>query len=232
MRLDPRTKLLILAITSVSAFMNKSTVMEMLLVFAAALLLICHKKWRTALKTVAFFSLLLAVQLWIVPLLPNATGGIIFMFDMYIRKLIPAAMLGSLLVSTTRVSEFLAAISRFHLPKGFTISLAITLRYFPTMAQEWRMIRDAMSLRNISTSFGGLLCHPLRTMEYVYVPMLVSASKISDEIAQAAITRGIDHARARTSIESVGFFLGDFLVFALYAVIIMLMVWAAKGGIA
>ena len=46
-----------------------------------------------------------------------------------------------------------------------------------------------MSLRGISFSKAGLLMHPVKIMEYVYVPMLISASKISDEITQAAITR-------------------------------------------
>ena len=92
-------------------------------------------------------------------------------------------MLGSFLISTTRVSK-LAAVGRFLLPKGFTISLSITLRYFPTMKEEWNAVKDAMALRGIPVTAGGFLRHPMRTMEYVYVPMLVSASKISDEITQ------------------------------------------------
>ena len=113
------------------------------------------------------------------------------MFDVYIRKLIPCFMLGAFLIRTTKVSAFLAAFSRLHLPKGFTIALSVTLRYFPTMAEEWNYIKDALALRGIAVSFTGFLRHPVKIMEYVYVPMLVSAAKISDEITQAAITRGI-----------------------------------------
>ena len=152
------------------------------------------------------------------------------MFAVYIRKLIPCFMLGSLLISTTRVSEFLAAVGRFRLPKGFTISLSITLRYFPTMGEEWNSIKDAMALRGIPVTLAGFLRHPMRTMEYVYVPMLVSASKISDEITQAAITRGIDHVQRRTCIETVRFHMMDMLILVVYITVIILAFLANGKG--
>lgn len=152
------------------------------------------------------------------------------MFAVYIRKLIPCFMLGSFLISTTRVSKFLAAVGRFRLPKGFTISLSITLRYFPTIKEEWSAVKDAMALRGIPVTAGGFLRHPMRTMEYVYVPMLVSASKISDEITQAAITRGIDHVQRRTCIENVRFHIWDGVALACYIGTVLFAVLAAARG--
>ena len=142
----------------------------------------------------------------------------------------PCFMLGSLLISTTRVSEFLAAVGKLRLPKGFTISLSITLRYFPTMGEEWNSIKDAMALRGIPVTAAGILRHPMRTMEYVYVPMLVSASKISDEITQAAITRGIDHVQRRTCMETVRFHVMDMLVLVAYITVILLAFLANGKG--
>ena len=74
------------------------------------------------------------------------------------------------------------------------------------MGKNGIRLKDAMALRGIPVTAAGILRHPMRTMEYVYVPMLVSASKISDEITQAAITRGIDHVpERRTCMETVRF---------------------------
>lgn len=126
--------------------------------------------------------------------------------------------------------QILAAVGRFLLPKGFTISLSITLRYFPTMKEEWNAVKDAMALRGIPVTAGGFLRHPMRTMEYVYVPMLVSASKISDEITQAAITRGIDHVQRRTCIENVRFHIWDGVVLACYIGMVLFAVLAAVRG--
>lgn len=230
MKLDPRTKLFILAITSVSVFLNGSIIVECVFVGLPLLLLFSAGRFRSAVKYSALFLVLLAVQLWLVPVLPVSAGGIVYMFAVYIRKLIPCFMLGSFLISTTRVSKFLAAVGRFRLPKGFTISLSITLRYFPTMKEEWSAVKDAMALRGIPVTAGGFLRHPMRTMEYVYVPMLVSASKISDEITQAAITRGIDHVQRRTCIENVRFHIWDGVALACYIGMVLFAVLAAVRG--
>ena len=232
MFLDPRTKLLILAITSVSVFLNESMLIEGAFTFIPFLLLLQAKHIRLAFKSGAAFIILLALPMLLVPHLPVTAGGIVYMFAVYIRKLIPCFMLGSLLIRTTKVSTFLAAISRLHLPKGFTIALSITLRYFPTMKEEWGFIKDAMSLRGISASPAGLLFHPVRTMEYVYVPMLVSASKISDEITQAAITRGIDHLERRSCLENIRFRMRDALLLLLYLSLVVLIIFnSVKGAV-
>ena len=172
MRLDPRTKLLILAVTSVSVFMNKSIAVECVLAGIPLVLLSTSGDLKRTLKYAAFFLTLLLIQLFIVPRLPVTFGGIVYMFAVYIRKLLPCFMLGSFLIATTSVSEFLAAVTKLRLSKGLTIALAVTLRYFPTMREEWASIRDAMALRGISASAAGLISHPIQTMEHVYVPLL------------------------------------------------------------
>ena len=68
-------------------------------------------------------------------------------------------------------------------------------------------------------------------MEYVYVPMLVSASRISDEITQAAVTRGIDHMQERTCLQEVGFSAWDALLAVIYSGMVFLVVFNnVKGG--
>lgn len=136
MRLDPRTKLLILAVTSVSVFMNKSIAVECVLAGIPLVLLSTSGDLKRTLKYAAFFLTLLLIQLFIVPRLPVTFGGIVYMFAVYIRKLLPCFMLGSFLIATTSVSKFLAAITKLRLSKGLTIALAVTLRYFPTMREE------------------------------------------------------------------------------------------------
>ena len=164
MRLDPRTKLLILAVTSVSVFVNKSIAVECVLAGIPLVLLSVSGNLKRMLKYAAFFLALLLIQLFIVPRLPVTFGGIVYMFAVYIRKLLPCFILGSFLIATTSVSRFLAAITKLRLSKGLTIALAVTLRYFPTMREEWASIRDAMALRGISASAAGLISHPIMTL--------------------------------------------------------------------
>lgn len=56
MRLDPRTKLLILAVTSVSVFMNKSIAVECVLAGIPLVLLSTSGNLKRTLKYAAFFS--------------------------------------------------------------------------------------------------------------------------------------------------------------------------------
>ncbi len=224
MKLDPRTKLFILAFTGVLIFMNNRIEVEILFILVPLILFALLKECAFVLKEAIIYLFLLLVQFYISPLLFNSAGGIIYIFAMYIRKLIPCYMLGRYIITTTKVSQFMAALHKMNLPKGFSIALTISLRYFPTMKEEWSYIKDAMLLRGISTSFFGFIRRPFQTLEYVYVPMLVSASKISDEITQAAITRGIDHVNRRTSIEKIGFTVSDFVVFIVCALIFILFV--------
>ena len=80
MRLDPRTKLLILAVTSVSVFMNKSIAVECVLAGIPLVLLSVSGNLKRMLKYAAFFLALLLIQLFIVPRLPVTFGGIVYMF--------------------------------------------------------------------------------------------------------------------------------------------------------
>lgn len=222
MRLDPRTKLFILAFTGILAFLNRRIEIEFALFLMPALLLCLSKSCRRAAKYAAGFGILLLIPFVIVPRLPVAAGGILYIFSTYIRKFIPCFMLGNYLIRTTKVSQFMAAIHRMRVPKGFGIALSITLRYFPAMKEEWTLIREAMALRGLSASPAGVLRHPIKTMEYVYVPMLICASRISDEITQAALTRGIDHIQRRTCLEEVGFSVRDVLIAGVYGVLLFI----------
>ncbi|MFI3174748.1 MAG: energy-coupling factor transporter transmembrane component T [Bacillota bacterium] len=229
MKLDPRTKLLILTLTSLVVFFVQITLIECLLVLFPFLLLMGFKKYNVAIKYGVFYVVLLFLGLWLAPILPMGIGSIVLVFGTYIRKLIPSFMLATLLISTTKVSEFLAAIGRLHLPKGLTIALSITLRYFPTMSEEWRYIKDAMELRGISTTLGGFLRHPTKSMEYIYVPMLTSATKIADEITQAAITRGIEYTAKRTCVTDITFTIYDVVVLFCYLGLILFSAWIMGG---
>ncbi len=224
MKLDPRTKLFMLAFTGVLIFINNRIEIEVVFILVPIVLFVILKEFVFLFKQMALFLFLLTVQLFLTPILPPSIGGIIYIFSMYIRKLIPCFMLGEYIINTTKVSQFMAALNKMNLPKGFSIALTISLRYFPTMKEEWSYIKDAMILRGISSSFLGFLKHPLRTLEYVYVPMLVSASKISDEITQAAITRGIDHVNRRTCLTKVGFTIRDLVIFIVYLLILVLFI--------
>ena len=83
MFLDPRTKLLILAMTSISVFLNKSILIECAFVLVPSLLFLQAVQFRPVIKNTVIFIILLLVQLALVPKLPVSAGGIVYMFSVY-----------------------------------------------------------------------------------------------------------------------------------------------------
>lgn len=81
----------------------------------------------------------------------------------------------------------MAAMNRMSLPQGLTISIAVMMRFFPTLSEEYRSIRDAMRMRGIA--FGG--GKVTKMLEYRLVPLLFSCISIGDELSAAAVTRGL-----------------------------------------
>ena len=64
------------------------------------------------------------------------------------------------------------------------------MRYAPAVSEDWSFIRDAMRMRGISPSPMSLLKAPARTVDCVYAPLLMSASRVCDDLSMAAIVRG------------------------------------------
>ena len=76
--------------------------------------------------------------------------------------------------------------------------------HFPTLHEEQQAISDAMKLRNVHGVFQKL--------EYIYVPLMLSASTTADELSQAITARGIDNPRPKTCAVSMRFHIQDYVL--------------------
>lgn len=81
--------------------------------------------------------------------------------------------------------------------------MSTTLRYFPAIREEFIHIRAAMKLQNIPW--------PSR-LECTIVPLMMSAVNTSDEIAAAAVARGIENPGKKTSMITLHMSLSDWLI--------------------
>ena len=131
-----------------------------------------------------------------------------------------SVVMGYFVVTTTTVSEFVAAMERLHLPQQITIPMSVMFRFFPTIADEFSSINDAMRMRDIR--FGGK--NVTKMIEYRLVPLLVCSAKIGEELNAAAITRGLGADRKRTNVCQIGFHAQDYILFTLC--VIPYVIWA------
>ena len=87
---------------------------------------------------------------------------------------------------------------------AFTSDCNYTVSNHTTLREEQQAISDAMKLRNVHGVFQKL--------EYIYVPLMLSASTTADELSQAITARGIDNPRPKTCAVSMQFHIQDYVL--------------------
>jgi energy-coupling factor transporter transmembrane protein EcfT len=211
-RYDPRTKIILLILSVIVATTASSLLYECILILMIAGFGMSCGKVRYSLIGTAVFT---ALYLFTVFYLENGSGTVHTMFTAWLSlvfKVYPCGMLAGIAVSTTKINEFLSAMNKAHISRKIVIPLAVMLRYIPTIREDWRYIKDAMRLRDVSPSVKGLFTHPAMTVECLYSPLLMTASKAADELAIASVTRGIENPTPRTCLVRIRFRPQDILV--------------------
>lgn len=214
--LDPRTKFFMLLICVLSATMAPNLTYELGLVLLISVFAIACGRVKTAISGLAVYIVLYAASIAAMRYAGESMQATLLAFLGLIHKVYPCGLFGGIVIGTTRISEFLSAMNKLHAPKSVTIPLAIMLRYLPTIREDWHFIKDAMRLRDVSPTIGGLLTHPAMTVECVYVPLMMAASKASDELSIASVTRGIENPSPRTCFAEIRFGKADFIAAACF----------------
>jgi ABC-type cobalt transport system, permease component cbiQ and related transporters len=210
--LDPRTKFYMLLIGTVDLFLAPTLYYEISLVsFISIFGLMCGVK-RFTLKMTGIYTVLMILYQMGIHRMSGWMQIAVVTFTFYIRKIFPCAMMGGILVGTTRVNEFMAAMNRIYLSKSITIPMTVMIRYIPMVREDWGFIHDAMRMRDVAPTVRSLLTHPIRTVECIYVPMMMSALKVADELSAASITRGLENPKQRSCMVDLRFTWKDFAV--------------------
>ena len=173
------------------------------------------------------YAVAYGLYIGILPRLSGVIGYLLLACCGILTRFLPGIMTGSYLIRTTKVSEFNAAMERMHVSEKISIPLSVMFRFFPTVAEEWSAIGDAMRMRGVR--FGGGKVGAI--LEYRIVPMMICSVKIGEELSQAALTRGLGGPVKRTNICKLGFHVQDviFLLICLGAFAAQIYVLAARG---
>ena len=214
-KLDPRTKLLLLLMVAVFVLggAGGSSLIWARIIFAIlpALLILSSGKIKAFFMFVSIFLIGCFMQYFLLGKLIGILNFIVLASAGILSQFMPGLMMGYYTVSTTTVSEFVAAMERMHMPKQIVIPLSVMFRFFPTVGEEALSISDAMRMRGIS--FGGK--HPEKMLEYRLVPLMTCSVKIGEELSAAALTRGLGSNVKRTNICKIGFGIADFFLLML-----------------
>ena len=194
--LDLRTALLLLGFVTIAVFTQRSLPVELSMVAALLGLFLCGGLWKSGLKFLLAFGLLLALQYLIFPAAPKILTDFFFILTAYSRKVFPCLMVGTFIVETTPMRYLILAMRKWHFPQKLIIPLSVTIRYFPAIREEAGYIRDAMRLRRITGTARA---------EAYLVSLMFSAASMADELGAAAVTRGIENLAPKTSVIELRF---------------------------
>ena len=210
--IDPRTKIVLLLLCVLAAAMAPSLFYEILLVGLVAVFGLVSGRIRYALIGMIVYMFFYFLTLATMRLHGSVQVMLVAFFGL-VHKVYPCGFLSGIILSTTKIGEFLSAMNRSHIYSKIVVPIAVMLRYMPTIREDWRFIKDAMKMRDVSPSLKSFLKHPGMTIECIYVPLMMAASKTADELTIASVTRGIENPKPRTSLVQVRFGIGDLIVF-------------------
>ncbi len=224
--LDPRTKIVLImgmgVVLFVSGFDLFGYIMRAAMALITFVFLLYARKYAMSLTFVMLFAGAVILQTASEAFLFDLVGStsvlaiVLKFFAFLVLHFLPVAMFAYCVISTTRVGEFVAALERLHLPQTIIIPFSVMFRFFPTAAQEYRCIQDAMRMRDIGWKQG-----PIAMAEYRLVPLIVALVKIGDDLSAASVARGLGGSSKRTSVCRVGFGAGDVLLAVVVAGVLL-----------
>lgn len=216
LHLDPRTKLLLILLCVLSAMSAPSLYFQFALAALIGVLSALCGRWRYALRGIIAYALICTFTVWCMGVLHGTWRAMFVAFLGLVHKVYACGLLAGLVISTTKVGEFLSAMARLRISKKLTIPIAVMLRDLPTIREDWHFIKDAMRLRDVSPTLWGFLKAPAMTVNCIYVPLLTAASKAAVELSIASVTRGIENPKPCTCLAEIRMHAADWLSAALF----------------
>ena len=220
--LDPRTKLFLVLCMGLSIVAFVPLYVEAVNITLFACLFLLNGQAKTAVKLIVFFFVLAALSY--VPQNTEALASIVVPVSFMIRRFMLPIVAGKYLIDSTPVGLLMSALEKLKIPASIVIMLSVMFRFFPTLGEESRSIKNAMKMRGIGLNALNVMRRPLVTLEYVMVPLLSSASRIGDELAAAGHTKGVDAPGKKVRYKTARFGIADvfmslYIAAGFYAVI-------------
>ncbi len=215
LKFDPRSKLAVVIFASFLLMLRVDWVTEILFVLVMFMLLTINGGFKKGLLLACLYALILGVE---VVFFQKITGPITAFLSFLLvanRLLLPPVMAATFASNQTKMSEWIAAMKKMKVPKVIIVPFAVVCRFFPVLVQDFKQIRRAMKFRGIGINSIDLIKHPLLTLEYIVVPILVSVETASIDLSAASLVRGLGSDSINTSIYEVKFRVQDYLLFLL-----------------
>lgn len=214
-KFDPRSKLATVMCASFLLMLRVDPIVEALFVLMMFFLLTLNGGFKKGFLLSLLYSVIFCLERF---LFKEITGPLTALFSFFLaanRLLIPPIMGATFSANNNKMSEWIAAMKKMKVPTFIVVPFSVVCRFFPVLIQDFKEIRRAMKFRGIGINSMDLVKHPLLTLEYIIVPILVSVENTSVELSAASLVRGLGSSNSHTSIYEIKFKLQDYLLILL-----------------
>ena len=203
--LDPRTVLSIVFIfISLGLAVNKPLSSHILLL-ACDVYLLTSKAYRECVLYSMIYAIIVGLMIYIHHI-PNTTLVLtIISISYFVQKFVIAIMMIEFLKRNTSMPYIISAMQTMKFPNVIAIPFIVMYRYIPTLKEDYGHLKDSLKLRGISTSGVQFFIHPIRSLEFMIVPILFRSIRVAEELSTSVLLRGIENYKNRTNIYPLKF---------------------------
>ena len=219
-KFDFRTKLLVIALTMSLVAVLTSDILIYTLLVCLCIYLLIQGFYRQAIKYFAVCCVFILLRLF------SGGNGITFLMpEMFLFMVLRILMMvmAAQPVFGMPPGEVVAVFKKIHAPSGIALPITFTLRFFPTIRSEFADVFSSLRLRKLLS-----WKHPLDAMEYIVRPVIFRSSRIAEELAASAESRGISNPGEHTCRRKLLFRKQDWLM-CVIAVAITVMYFVLEG---
>jgi len=227
-RMDPRVKIIAVVLLSLLGFVLSSLLS--LLVLLAFMFILLFLARATLSKTMFALKFVLRIMVLIMVLWPlfdpsgkpelASLGPVKITEPAIIRGVTSAVRVGCLatvwyiLLFTTSQRDLVRGLVKLGLRFDFGLTIAISLRFFPTFGSMLESIKDAQRARGLELERGNVLKRA-RNYVAVLVPTIVSALRAADTLSLALQSRAYGARADRTYLREISMRGADVLALAI-----------------
>lgn len=158
-RIDPRIGLLVLTFANLFALVQDSLWLEIGWNSVLVLMIFFSGRFRSGVKWAATFACILLLQQYVLPVSLRIIATSFSIFVNYARRMFPCLMVGSLMIHTISLREFIVGMRRIHVPQKLIVLFAVLFWKLTSKAVSAESKRQVLE-RNMQYS---RICHDLKT---------------------------------------------------------------------
>ena len=203
--LDPRTVLGIVFIFITLGLAINKPLSSHILLLICNIYLITSKAYRECVLYSVIYIIIAGLMFYIYHI-PNTTLALtIVSISYFVQKFVIAVMMIEFLKRKTSMPYVISAMQTMKFPNAVAIPFIVVLRYMPTLREDYGYLKDSLKIRGIRTSGIEFFIHPIRSLEFMIVPILFRSIRVAEELSTSVLLRGIENYKNRTNIYPLKF---------------------------